>query len=320
MPKRCHTPLLSPLLDAQDQVAHRDQVLSLGATRHSVGRLLHTGRWQLLLPDVYLAHSGDPTRRQLLIGALVYAGPNAAIDGADACRFHGIRAVTVDETKVHVVVPEDSPARSRGYVVVRRTKAPIVCVSTARLRYVDAATAAISAARQLTNRRRVLAVLSDALQGNHVTYDELVRAHVQGPPRNSRLTDDALEALGAGTRSVPEADFRALTLASTVLPAVEFNVWLRLATGRVVCVDALIVASAVVHETNGRTAHAREDLFEDMQERHDALTASGFVVLHNTPNRIRRRGREVIAQVERCHLLYDGRGLPPGVQRIASAV
>jgi very-short-patch-repair endonuclease len=86
-----------------------------------------------------------------------------------------------------------------------------------------------------------------------------------------------------------------------------------------VCVDALIPSSAVVHETNGRQAHAREDLFEDMQERHDALTASGFTVLHNSPRRIRARPREVLAQVERCHQLYDPRGLPRGVQRIASA-
>lgn len=293
--------------------------MSHGMTRNMISDRLNRKRWQLLVPDVYLSHGGDPTRRQLLIGALLYAGPNAAIDGADACRFHGIRGVAVDECTVHVVVPAGEAARSRGYVVVRRTTAPIPTESTDRLRYVDAASAAISATRRMASRRRVLAVLSESLQSDHVTYDELVRAHIQGPPRNSRLADDALETLGAGTRSVPEADFRALTLASTVLPALEFNVWLRLETGRIVCVDALIRDSAVIHETNGRRFHAREDLFEDLQERHDALTASGFVVLHNPPDRIRRRGREVISQVERCHQHYAGRGMPPGVERIASA-
>jgi hypothetical protein len=191
--------------------------------------------------------------------------------------------------------------------------------STDRLRYVDAATAAISATRRMSQRRRVLAVLSEALQTNACSYDDLVRAHVQGPPRNSRLADDAIETLGAGTRSAPEADFRRLVAASTVLDHVEYNVWLRLETGRVVCVDALLSSSAVVHETNGRSAHAREDLFEDMQERHGALTASGFVVLHSPPSRLRLRGREVIAEFERCHLRYAGRGLPEGIMRIAAA-
>jgi very-short-patch-repair endonuclease len=249
----------------------------------------------------------------MLIGALLYAGPEAAIDASDACRFHGVKAVTPDEARVHVVVPAGSRARSRGYVVVRRAVAPIRFIATDRLRYVDAPDAAIAATRLMSQRRRVLAAMSDALQRRVTTYDDLVRAHVQGPPRNTRLADDALESLGAGTRSVPEADFRALVEASVVLPSVEFNVWLRLGSGEDVCVDALVRSSALIHETNGRIAHAREDLFEDMQRRHDALTANGFVVLHNSPDRIRRRGREVLAQVERCHQLYAGRGMPAGV-------
>jgi very-short-patch-repair endonuclease len=81
----------------------------------------------------------------------------------------------------------------------------------------------------------------------------------------------------------------------------------------------LIESSAVIHETNGRMAHAREDLFEDMQERHDALTAEGFTVLHNSPRRLRAEDRDVVAEVERCHVRYAGRGLPPGVRKLAMA-
>lgn len=246
-----------------------------------------------LLPEVYLTHPGEASRRQLLIAALLLVGPDAAIDGADACRFHGIKAIAIDDRHVYVVVPWGSTARSTGYVVVRRTLAPIIVVSTELLRYVDPATAVIAATRRMKSRRSVLAALSDALQRRIVTYDDLVRARVQGPPRNSRPADEALEHLGAGTRSAPEADFRALVLASTVLPTVEYNVWLRLSCGRVVCVDALIESSAVIHETNGRSAHVREDLFEDMQERHDAMTTNGFTVLHNPPSRIRLRGNDL---------------------------
>jgi hypothetical protein len=320
MPRRCNAPTLPWLLDAQDHVVHRDQAMAAGLTHAAIRHRLKTGRWSILLPSVYLDHSGAASRRQLLIAALLYAGAGAAIDADDACRFHGIKAVAVDETRVHVVVADGSPARSRGFVIVRRTGGPIHVVDTERLRYVDAATAVIAATRRIKGRRRVLAVMSDALQRRVTTYDELVAAHVQATPRNSRLADEALATLGAGIRSVPEADFRRLVEASATLPAVEFNVWLRLETGEKVCVDALIRSSAVVHETNGRRAHAREDLFEDMQERHDALTANGFVVLHNPPSRIRRRGREVLAQVERCHQLYADRGMPAGVKLLASAV
>jgi hypothetical protein len=120
-------------------------------------------------------------------------------------------------------------------------------------------------------------------------------------------------------RSAPEAEFRKLAEASLILPPAEYNVWLRLPSGRVVCVDALWRSSALIHETNGRRAHARQDLFEDMQERHDELTTAGLAVLHNPARRIWGRPREVITQTERCHLIYDGRGLPPGVAVLSIA-
>jgi hypothetical protein len=217
---------------------------------------------------------------------------------------------------VQVAVPQESAARSRGFVTVRRTNAPLKITSTEHVRYVDPAAALIAATRRMTRYRPVLAAFSEALQQRTVSYADLVRANVQGPPRRAQFADDALEELSVGIRSASESDFRALALASTVLPTVEYNVWLRLACSRIVCVDAFIESSAVVHETNGRRYHEREDLFGDMQERHDALTAAGLVALHNQPRRITTRGREVIAQVERTHLIYDGRGLPPGVQRL----
>jgi very-short-patch-repair endonuclease len=97
------------------------------------------------------------------------------------------------------------------------------------------------------------------------------------------------------------------------------NVLLRLPCGRLISPDALFLASAVIHETAGRRPHARADLFEDMQERHDVLTAAGFTVLHNSPSRLLRQPREVLSEVERCHVREDGRGLPAGVTIPASA-
>ncbi|HVS67739.1 MAG TPA: hypothetical protein VHE56_04255 [Mycobacteriales bacterium] len=315
MPRRCATdPRLPGLIAAQDHLLHRDQALAAGLTPRAIGHRLQEGQWRLLLPDVYLTHPGEPSRRQLLGAALLYAGPEAAVDGADACRFYGLTSVAVSDTLVHVVAPFGACARSRDFVVVRRTIAAVRTRHTELLRYVEPATAVVAATRRMTSRRSVLAAFSEAAQRRIVTVEELRRAHIEGPPRNSRFGDAALAALTAGTRSAPEEDFRRLVGASSLLPPAEFNVWLRLPGGRVVCADALFHSSAVIHETNGRRAHAREDLFEDMQERHDALTAAGFVVLHNSPRRLREHAREVVAQVERCHLKYEGRGLPEGVE------
>jgi hypothetical protein len=268
---------------------------------------------------VYVTAPTEPSRRQMLIAALLYAGPNGAIDGPDACRYHGLRSIALDESVVHVVVPWGEPVRSRGFVVVRRTDRPIVTKDTERLRYVDAATAVVVAARGMRRDRAVVAAISEALQRRAATYDELVRAHIQGPPRGARAVSRALASLSTGAASAPEVDFLDLIAMSAILPPPLCNVLLRLPCGRLISPDALFLSSAVIHETNGRRPHGRADLFEDMQERHDVLTAAGFTVLHNPPGRMLRQPREVMSEVERCHVREDGRGLPEGVTIVATA-
>jgi hypothetical protein len=314
MPQRCDIdPRLPGLLASQDHVLDRKQARAAGFTQGAIAHRLNSHQWQRLLPGVYLVGSTDPSRRHLLVAALLHGGPQSAIDGSDACRYHGLRSVAIDESLVHVVVPWGTAARSRGFVVVRRTLSPIVTVDTQRVRYVDAATAVVVASRSMKRERFVLAALSDALQRRITTYDDLVRAHVQGPPRGAGAVSRGLAALSTGAHSVTEVDFLVLVELSPILPTPLCNVLLRLPCGRLISPDALFDSSAVIHETNGRGAHARADLFEDMQERHDALTAAGFIVLHNSPRRLLTAPREVLTEVERCHLRYDGRGLPPGV-------
>jgi hypothetical protein len=278
--RRVLDPNLDALVGSQDWVLHRHQALAAGHTQRSISHRLQSGGWQALLPEVYLCHSGDPSRRQLLIAASLYAGPQSAIDGIDACRYHRLRPPASAEDKVHVVVPRGDDARSRDFLVVRRTVAPIETVSTDRLRYLAAAPAVVALARQMRTDRQAIALLSEALQRNVVTHEELVRAHVQATARNARITDRALAALGSGAWSLPEVDFLKLVAASLVLPAPLCNVTLQLPNGRVIKPDALWEDARLVHETNGRVAHARADLFEDMQERHDAMTAAGLTVLH----------------------------------------
>jgi hypothetical protein len=250
----------------------------------------------------------------MLIGALLYAGPGSAIDDVDACRFYGVKAISADENVVHVVVPHDSRARSRGFVSIRRTKNPIETVTTERLRYVILGQALIAATRRLTNYRRILAVLSDGLERDLLSFDDLMTAHIQGPRRNALLGDDAMAQLTAGVRSAPEGGFRRWAEASVVLPPLLYNCVLELPGGKCISPDALAVDAGLVHETNGRKAHSRLDLFEDTMVRHTAMTAAGLIVVHNSPMRLERLGRQVLTEFERCYARYKGRGLPEGIR------
>jgi hypothetical protein len=293
-------------------VVSRAQALTAGLTARAIEHRLTTGQWQVLLPGVYLCQPGDPARRQRLTAALLYCGDDAAIDGIDACSYHGVKSVPVDDVTVYVAVPPDSPARSRHWVVVRRSAHFDVCHS-AMLRYVDPATAVIAATRRLSSPRAVLAVMSEAAQRRVASPNQLLRAHLVGPRKNARLADDALRHIRRGVRSAPEGDFSLLAQAMPTLPPLLYNRLLRMPDGRRVSPDALAPDAPVIHETNGRVAHEREDLFEDMQERHDYLTAIGFTVLHNPPRRIARNGRCVISEFERCYQRLAGTGWPDGV-------
>src|SRR4051812_6230615 len=163
---------LAALIAAQDYVITREQALAFGMTRHGIENCFEYDGWQHLLPSVYLTHVGNPSRRQKLIAALLYAGDDAAIDADDACAFHGMTAVRPDVDIVRVVVPEGSAARNRWFVRVRRTSAPIGVVSTSRVRYLEPAAAAIASVRLRTSDRAVLAILSDALQRRITSYPQ----------------------------------------------------------------------------------------------------------------------------------------------------
>jgi hypothetical protein len=309
------TPALTALLSEQDGVASVTQLRTDGVGRNSVCHRVQIRRWQWLLPGVVLAGSGEPTRRQKVIAAWLWAGADSAIDGASACFWYGLRHNTFDPTRVHVVVPYGSAARTQAFVVVRRTISDIVIGTRTSVPYVDPATAVIVAARGTANTRSAIALLSTALQTGLSTLGDLQAARERLGDKWCRDVDGALVAVGVGLRSPAERDAHDLIVSSRALPTPLWNQWLDLGDGQgPVCVDALWVEAAMVHETNGRRYHAWGNAFEDMQARHDRMTAAGLIVLHNSPARIRRKGPLVVAELERTHARYAGQGLPPGVR------
>src|SRR4051812_49989524 len=85
------TPALRALMKAQDGVVHVDQLVRHEVSRDTVRSRVRAGAWQRILPGVILTVSGEPTRRQRLLAAVLWAGPGSAVDGADACDWYGVR-------------------------------------------------------------------------------------------------------------------------------------------------------------------------------------------------------------------------------------
>src|SRR3954470_11352941 len=119
------TPALAALIARQDGVATARQLAENGFTADAVQHRVGRGVWRRLLPGVVLTHNGEPTQRQRIYGAWLWAGPGSAVDGASALRWYGVDVTRRNDATVFIVTPYGAGARNRSFVRVRRTIAEI---------------------------------------------------------------------------------------------------------------------------------------------------------------------------------------------------
>jgi hypothetical protein len=166
-----------------------------------------------------------------LVAAVLFGGSGAAVDGSDACAWYGIAPAGHDPRRVHLVVPRQSGARSRQFVVVRRACAEIRIGARALVPYVEAATALVVAARHCRTTAAAIGVLSRGLRTQLVTVQAPQQAREEIGDKWCRGVDAALMAVGVGLRSPAEKTNRDLILTSRVLPEPLWNQWLDLGDG-----------------------------------------------------------------------------------------
>lgn len=83
------------LAEDQSGVISQEQVLAAGMSRSWIGRRVAHGLWQRLYPKVYVVSSGEPTWRQKVRGASLWAPPGAALSHETAAalwRLEGFAA------------------------------------------------------------------------------------------------------------------------------------------------------------------------------------------------------------------------------------
>ena len=311
------TPALRALIAGQDGVVATWQLGRHGIGRSAVQHRLARGHWQRILPGVLLTHSGQPTRRQRVIAAQLWGGPEAAIDGACACHRFGLTVSSFDQCQVHLVAPFGSSLRSRSFIHVRRTMSEIEVVTDGWIRYVAEPMAVLVAAREARSIKGAVAVLARALQTGLVTVPELQAAREMLGDKWCKLVDRALVDVGVGLRSPAESMFYELWTKSRVLPEPLWNQWLDLGDGRPeICADGLWIDAGMIHEINGKRYHGWGDAYESTSARTERVAASGLIPTSSTPLRLLREGPLILANLERTHALHVGRGMPPGVRLV----
>ena len=299
---------LRRVLQEQHQVVTRRQALRCGMPPTTLARQVAPGgRWQRLLPGVYLAVTGTATQDQREIAALLYAGPRSLITGPAAARRHRLHSAGPDV--VDVLIPWATRRQSTGFVRVHRTRRmPERMFVTGPIRFTKGARAVADAARSLTRFDDVRHVVCDAVQRRACTVAELAEELSAGPAKGSTLFREALAEIDDGVRSVAEADARVLILRSD-LPKPMFNARLYDQDGVFIAmVDAWWPEAGVAAEVDSRAYHLTAGDQDRTTDRHDRLIARGILVLHFPPKRLKTDPSGVISDLRSA--IEKGLGRP----------
>lgn len=301
------TAALEALLRRQDRVLSRTEALRSGLTRRQLEhRIRPGGPWQRLLPGVYLTVTGTPTRQQLEMAALRYAGRGSALTGLAALQRHGVRVP--EHPVLTVLVRRGRTREDQSFVRVLPTaRMPeYVCV-TGPVEFTMVARAIADAARELRSFRDFRAVLADAVQRRLCKVDVLARELADTPRKQSTWLRQALAEVADGVRSVAEGDLRDLIIRAG-LPSPMFNARLFIGTRFLAQTDAWWPDAWVAAEVNSREWHFSPDDWERTQERQARMNALGILALPFTPHQVRTEPDLVTARIRSA--LRAGRPRP----------
>src|SRR5436190_3761346 len=82
-------PAVRKLANLQAGVISRAQLRRIGFTPSQTRAELAARRWSILIPGVYLTHTGDPSPEARIWAAVLHAGPGAVVTGRAALWLAG---------------------------------------------------------------------------------------------------------------------------------------------------------------------------------------------------------------------------------------
>ena len=290
------------LLATQRGIILRSQALTLGLTDRAIAWRIARGDWRRLIPGLYVTFPGAPTHEQRMIAASLYAGDRAQITGVAALRWHGLRYLPRDE-RVHVLTPPHTRRVGRGFAVLVRTARPDPHpLHRPPLEICSLPRAAADAARAGYARRDVRAFLAEIVQRRRVTIDQLHNEWRAGPVRDSKLLGEVLTEIRAGVRSAPEAELRAITRHSAILPPISWNPSLVADDGtELPTPDGWIQDVGLALEMDSDEFHTTPEDQRRTRERANLLATYGILTLSFSPREMREAPQRVLATIEKAY-------------------
>jgi hypothetical protein len=278
----------SPLLDPTSlpRVVSRSQAHDWGFTDAAIEHRLAIGRWRRILPHTLLT-SDTLTWADRLTAATVFAGEGALLSGDAALSDLGLRSVR-PRNRVLVLVPPGRQPRSAGWVQVRPSARPMRRALVPGPPRVETARAVADASIGRPRQDDVRALVAEAVRRGLCTIDELADEVRHGPRRGSAFLREAVDEVGGGAWSAPEARAAKLMRAAG-LPPFEANATITLPDGSYFIADFLWADLRAILEIDSDAHHALAGDADATSDRHIALETLNYSVVHRTPRLVVKR-------------------------------
>lgn len=272
------------------------------------------GSWQRLLPGVVLLGNLEPTRRQLVEAALLYAGPEAVVTGLEGCRWYGLRNLP-DDRRVHLLMPHGHRVMSSNHVIVERTRRMPEPVVRDGIVLAPLVRAVLDACRRFTRHDPTRALITEAVQRHRLAPHSLVHELDVGSQRGTAVPRAVLTDVVTGARSVAEIDAMSVWK-RTGLPKPSWNAVLRDRHGEHIAIPDAWFGVGLAWEIDSYEFHFRREDYARTVDRNARYTAAGVLVLQTLPSRLRTNPESVAEELVAAHRAAESR--PPPAVRVVS--
>lgn len=319
---------LDQIASAQAGLITAAQLAELGIPSATVHRRLRPGgMWSRVLPGVHLITGGRPDRLQREMAALLYGGPGSMLTGVTALvrwdsRLVGTRWVPDDNLvveRVHLLIPHERRRLTVGFVDVERTQNIPEPVTMGGLRLAPIPRAVCDAARRMTAKGDVSALVVAAVRAGLTDPHELRAELDTCQRRGSKFLREAIEHVSAGVWSGWEGELREI-LSGTRLPEPMWNPRLLGPDGSYIATpDAWLDDVGLAFEVDSREHHTVGEDWQNTLARMARYSAAGVLCVPFTPAQIRDQPTTVANLATEAYESARAR-VRPDVRAVATVV
>ena len=193
----------------QGGVIRRDQSEQFGVTRAFARNQIRASRWTQWGDHVLLMQNSGPTRRQLMLIAVLDVGYPAALASHTSLELAGFDSFANEAEKIHLIIPHGARCHPFSGVQVHESRRvrPECHVEFDGLPCTDLARSAIDAAAWQPWSRFACALVAAVVQQRLCTADELDRAlQYVGRVRHKAHLREAIRDIRGGSQALSEID------------------------------------------------------------------------------------------------------------------